>query len=180
MNLEIQNLPRLSFFPGQVSFDLPFELFVWECLVHPGCTNEVGSILTRNLDKLASFCPTHLSKLWLRYSREMFVNRHEVISLPSRINESSLQEFVKGIQLFQSPILFGTDLTQIFSRFHKADILLLFLRLLPRQNLMDSSQHEYARWRLISGLTISPPLIHKLVKPGKVIHSGGMDQIPLN
>ncbi len=44
--LEIQNLPRFGFFSGQVSFDFPFELFFWEflCLVHPGCTNELGSV----------------------------------------------------------------------------------------------------------------------------------------
>jgi len=80
VQLKIDDLPRLRFLAGQVAIHFPSKLFFRKLLrfVHPGCTVEFGSIATRHLYQFSCLRPPHFSKLMLRYSREMLVNRERL------------------------------------------------------------------------------------------------------
>lgn len=59
VNLKENYFPRFGISPRQMSLHLSFELFPGHgnCLVHPGCTIELPSLLARNLHELARFRP---------------------------------------------------------------------------------------------------------------------------
>jgi hypothetical protein len=72
------------------------------------------------------------------------VNRHEVIGLSAGFRESLGQKVVKSAQPFDSPILSGPNLTQIFPELDKPHVSLLLLGLFPGQDLIDPPEDEHS------------------------------------
>lgn len=101
---------------------------------------------------------------------------HQVVGLAAGFWEALGQKLIKGVQSLQPPVLLGSNLTQVFPQLHKAHITLLLLGPFPGQDLIDLAQDERGPWGSSFGDT-AIPLIHKLVKPVKIICSCLADQV---
>src|SRR5260370_26363963 len=86
------------------------------------------------------------------------MNGHQVVGFPSRVRETFCQEFVKGLQSLQSPVLLRSDLAQVFPELNKSRVLLLFLSLLPTQDLVDLAEDEHRAPAIQFGSHARPPL----------------------
>ena len=65
------------------------------------------------------------------------MDRHQVISLSSRLRESSCEEIIKRRELLDSPVLSRSNFAQIAPEFDEARIAFCLVLLFPRQNLVD-------------------------------------------
>src|SRR5207249_7539111 len=95
---EINDLPGFGFFPCQLLFDLTPELVFWQhaSSVQPGCTVEALPIPPpRQLGQFQPLRPAHLLQLASDLLRQMLVNRHQVVGLPSRFRKPPLKELIK-------------------------------------------------------------------------------------
>ena len=71
----------------------------------------------------------------------MFVNRHQVVGLPSGLRKPALQELIERLQVLQPPVLAGPHFAQVLAQFHKPGIALVLVPCLPGQDRVDPAQH---------------------------------------
>src|SRR5215472_7328336 len=95
----------------KMPFYLPLEFFLGKRLsfVHPGCTFESLSLPPCHLGKLPCLRPTDLPQLLFGNSGQIFMNSHEVISLPSRIWEAPINPQVRQANQDQLLLVCGSD-----------------------------------------------------------------------
>src|SRR5690348_4049200 len=67
---------------------------------------------------------------------------YEVVRFAPRTRKPPFQELVKGLQVFQPPVLSSSDFAQIAAEFDEFRISIRVLLPLPGQNLVDPGQHE--------------------------------------
>ena len=73
---------------------------------------------------------------------QILVDGHQVVGLPAGLGEALLQELIKRLQFLEPPVLSCPNLAQILPQFDKAHVALLFLGLLPGQDLVDLVQDK--------------------------------------
>lgn len=73
----------------------------------------------------------------MRLPRQLLVNCHRVIRLPSGSGEFLLQKVIKGPKIVHPPVLPGPYFAEIATQLHKADVPFPLRRLFPVQNLVD-------------------------------------------
>src|SRR5207302_716016 len=108
----------------QLFLHRPPEVLFWQysSFVQPGCTIEVLTVAARDLRQLQSFRPSHLLQILARFWRQMLVDGHQVVRLPSRFREPPRQELVKRSQVLQPPVLSSPHLAQISAQVDEAGV----------------------------------------------------------
>ena len=173
VRLEIENLPRFRFFPGQVLSDLPFEFFFGQFpgFVHPGCTIELLTVPPRYLRQFRRLGPPNLMQIGLVNPWQMFVNGHQVVGLAPGFRELPLQKLIERTHVVEPPVLSGPNLTQIAAQIHKPRISFLSVALSHAKISSIFESTNTARRRLSLGAIRGLPLVVKHVKPIKVAGS---------
>ena len=70
------------------------------------------------------------------------MDRHQVISLSSRLGKPPLQKLVERFQVFQSPVLASSDFAEVTPQLDEAGIPIRLVSPLPSQDLVDLGQNE--------------------------------------
>src|SRR5262249_30451701 len=140
-------------------FPLKFLFRKLSCFVQPGCTIELLALPTAcQFREFHSLGPADLLEFAPGLWWQMLVNGHQVVRLAPRLRESSFKKLVKGLQLFQAPVLPGAYFAEIPAKFDEFGLFLALLSRFPGEDLVDLRQHEQRsflvqlrrHWRIVS------------------------------
>ena len=83
-------------------------------------------------------CPSYLLQILPRLRRQVLVDGHQVVPLPSRFPEPPCQEVVKRTHVLQPPVLPRPHFAEIPAKLDETGVALhLSLSAFPRQDLVD-------------------------------------------
>src|SRR5579872_6299356 len=78
----------------------------------------------------------------LRHPRQVLVNRHQVISLTTRVREAFLEEFIEGAELVKPPVLSCPNLAEVAPEIDEFPIPFALHPFLPSQDLLNPGEHK--------------------------------------
>src|SRR5208282_505643 len=144
VDLEVDQFRRLRFLSRQFLLHLPPEVLLRQSasFVQPGCTIEVLTVPPRDLRQLQPLCPSHFLQFTSRLRRQVLVDRHQVVRLPSRFRKPPRQKLVERLQVLEPPVLSRSHLAQIPAEIDEARVPLHLFLSFPRQDLVDLGQNE--------------------------------------